>query len=307
MKRITQKEFIKRAKAIHGDKYNLSEAKYVNMYTKVCIICPKHGEWWVTPTNFLKGCGCRECMKQRFSLSLEDFVERATKCHNGKYDYSKVKYAGYENKVCIICPEHGEFWQTPDHHVHGHGCPVCSKNKKYTTEEFISECENRFKYDYDYSKVEYVNWNTKVCIICPKHGEFWITPNNFLRGKKCPKCSESKLEYRIRTLLEDNKIRYVYRCNKNNFEWLDLQHLDFYLPDYNIAIECQGVQHFYATDFAGRGKKWANDKLEQIKELDKMKAKKCNKNNIKLLYFGEDKYNSTILTEENEVLDILGL
>ena len=227
--------------------------------------------------------------------------------HNNKYDYSKVEYNGYNTKVCIICPEHGEFWQTPGHHIHGHGCPYCSKNKKYTTDEFVNECKKRLTYDYDYSKVKYVNWNTKVCIICPKHGEFWVTPNNFLMGRRCPKCNESKLETNIRILLEKNNINYVYRCNKKYFGWLDKQHIDFYLPDYNVAIECQGVQHFYSTDFAGKGKKWANEKLEQIKKLDKLKKEKCVENDIKLLQYSDKKYNTEVLTEEKEILNYLGL
>lgn len=58
---------------------------------------------------------------------------------------------------------------------------------KLTTEEFIERAKV-FHPEYDYSKVVYVNSHTKVCIICPIHGEFWMTPAKHLSGQKCPKC-----------------------------------------------------------------------------------------------------------------------
>ena len=47
------------------------------------------------------------------------FIEKAKQIHGDKYDYSKVEYVNNRTKVCIICPEHGEFWQTPDNHLKG--------------------------------------------------------------------------------------------------------------------------------------------------------------------------------------------
>ncbi len=61
--------------------------------------------------------------------------------------------------------------------------------------------------------------------------------------------------------------------------------LDFYLPKHNIAIECQGVQHFEPTDFAKRGKKWAEKQFQTTIKRDKEKLEKCNNNNVKLLYY----------------------
>ena len=55
MKRLTVEEFISRAKNLYGDKYDYSKVEYKNTETKVCIICPEHGEWWVTPHNFFMG------------------------------------------------------------------------------------------------------------------------------------------------------------------------------------------------------------------------------------------------------------
>ena len=63
-----------------------------------------------------------------------------------------------------------------------------------------------------------------------------------------------------------------------------MQSLDFYLPDYNIAIECQGVQHFKPVDFGGKGEKYANKDFEKNKERDGKKLNKCLSNNIEMIW-----------------------
>lgn len=125
MRKLTTEEFIKRARAIHGDKYDYSKVVYVNSYTKVCIICPKHGEFWATPNNHLRGKGCKMC-NVGVVWDTESFISRIIETRGNRYDYSKVNYTDGKTKVCIICPEHGEFWQSPSHHLQGQGCPKCS-------------------------------------------------------------------------------------------------------------------------------------------------------------------------------------
>ena len=65
-------------------------------------------------------------------LTTEEFVRKAREAHGDKYDYSKVDYKTNKDKVCIICPEHGEFWQTPNRHLSDDGCPLCNFAKRRT-------------------------------------------------------------------------------------------------------------------------------------------------------------------------------
>lgn len=123
----------------------------------------------------------------------DTFINKSRKVHGDKYDYSKVEYINAHTKVGILCPEHGEFWQTPNKHLSGQGCPKCgakrrSDSSRFTTKDFIEKARQVHKCKYDYSKVEYKDSNSKVCIICPKHGEFWQVANNHLQGQGCPKC-----------------------------------------------------------------------------------------------------------------------
>lgn len=126
--------------------------------------------------------------------TTEHFIIQAQQVHGFKYDYSKTEYTGCKNKVCIICKEHGEFWQTPDNHVNSkHGCPKCANNINLTTEEFIQKAKIIHGSKYDYSNVSYLNNHTGVIINCPIHGSFIQLPLNHLKGEGCYECG------RIRT------------------------------------------------------------------------------------------------------------
>lgn len=190
--------FLKRAYEVYGNEYTyekVTDAIKSNK-DKIVVTCPKHGDFVISIVNFLNGRKCPLCNKERRGVKLKDkyfkmFVNKAAKIHNNKYDYSKVDYVDMKTKVCIICPEHGEFWQTPDAHLRGHECPLCShRSFKYTKDEFIKKAREIHENKYDYSKVDYKDSNTKVCIICPEHGEFWQTPAHHLKGHGCKKCGD---------------------------------------------------------------------------------------------------------------------
>lgn len=289
MKKYTTESFIEKSKKVHGEKYDYSKVEYVNSNTKVCIICPEHGEFYITPGNFLYGQGCRLCgideRKNKRSCSYNDFIKKAIEVHGNKYDYSKVEYINCDTKICIVCPTHGEFYQTPYHHINEkNGCPKCANNVKYTNEEFIEKARKIHGNKYDYSKLEYEGSLKKVCIICPEHGEFWMEPSHHLLHMGCPKCSTKRLEKEVENALIKNNIKYIWQANNKTFKWLNKQSLDFYLPEHNIAIECQGEQHFRPKAFFGGEKRFA----EQL-ERDKRKNNLCTIHNIKLIYFTHEK------------------
>jgi len=288
--RLDTKEFIKRAHEVHGEKYDYSKVEYKSPKIDVCIICPKHGEFWQKPSNHLRGNGCSECkkdsIKKKNSMPMDEFIKRAREIHGDKYDYSKVDLLNRDEKgrVCIICPKHGEFWQVPSEHLNGHNCPKCS-NKNLTQDEYIEQLNKRHNYFYDYSKSIIKRAHDKIDVICPKHGTFRVSVSNHLQGQGCPKCVSSLLELDLINLFEENNIDYIYQANKTTFKWLGLQSLDFYLPDYNIAIECQGRQHYEIVERFGGEKEF-----DSIQKRDEKKHNLCVNNNVVLLYYTKPEY-----------------
>ena len=287
----TTEKFLEEAKRIHGDKYDFSKVEYKTSVSKIIVICPKHGEFLTTPSELLCGYGCIKCgyetAASKTRSNTTDFIKKAKEIHNGKYDYSKVDYINSNTKVCIICPEHGEFWQTPGNHLQGTGCRKCRNDDigrrfRSNTEDFIRKANDVHGEKYDYSKVEYHKNNIPVCIICSKHGEFWQRPDLHLRGAGCPTCNQSLLE----TFVEKSLTKYDINYEKQKrFKWLGKKSLDFYLPDYNAAIECQGLQHFEPTSFYICDEETKQKNFEKIIKRDKEKLNECVENNIKLYYF----------------------
>ena len=285
--------FIKKAREIHGDKYDYTNIKTIKYNEDVCIVCPKHGKFYIKPSKHInKGrtnqIGCPACgeenRRNHIRKTTEWFIENSQKIHGDKYDYSKVVYERTDKNVCIICHkkdengnEHGEFWQTPNRHLCKHGCPKCGGSIKLTQEEFINRSNKVHNNKYDYSKTKFDGTSKKVCVICPKHGEFWQYANQHLQGRGCPRCNQSSLEKEVECFLCNENIKYI---SQKRTKWLGKQSLDFYLPEYNVAIECQGEQHFKPSEYFG-----GYERYEKTKELDLLKYNLCKEHNIEIIYY----------------------
>ncbi|HBC8437235.1 TPA: hypothetical protein KE178_005116 [Escherichia coli] len=117
--------FIDKANIKHNNKYEYTLVEYVNNYTKVKIICKKHGMFSQTPNHHLKGSGCNECYLESKHDTKDDFIKKSMKVHGELYDYSNVIYKSSKKKVEIICNKHGSFYQRPHEHISGKGCSEC--------------------------------------------------------------------------------------------------------------------------------------------------------------------------------------
>ena len=288
----TTEEFIAKAKLVHGDKYDYSETEYNGSHKKLNVICKKHGNFEIIAKDHLNGQGCLKCKSEKISILKRDTQESFLKKYNTiegiKYDTSKVVYKKSNIKVCLICheknilgEEHGEFWMTPRNILKGEKCPKC-KGMYQTTEEFIAKAKLVHGDKYDYSKVEYINSKTKICIICPEHGEFWQLPNSHIYSQGCSKCIMSHLENKVKQMLDNNDINYIYEYNIKDI--LKRKNVDFYLPEYNTAIECQGGQHFYGGFNRNHIEK-ANEIHKNVLKRDIEKYNILKENNINVLYY----------------------
>ena len=190
-------KFIKKAKKIHGNKYDYSLVNYKNRNTEIEIICPEHGSFIQRPYLHIKGRGCSLCGSKKSIKSnqsnTDEFVEKANKIHNNRYDYSLVNYVNAKTKIEIICPNHGKFMQMPCDHLKGRGCCKCGRdlqrNKASDSfDEFVRKAKKIHNNKYIYDKFKYTNNNQAIKIKCPSHGIFKQTIKSHLRGKGCPQC-----------------------------------------------------------------------------------------------------------------------
>ena len=189
---------INKLKEIYGNKYDYSkiiDSTYISK-SKFTLICKKHGEFIIGIRNKV---GCKRChaattctfstqswekITGRKKMTTELFIKESKDLFGDYYDYSKTIYVSQDEKVSIICKEHGEFKIFPRQHTtYMSGCKTCAKIEggtigdfhspnKVTTCDWIKRNKIKFGDKYDYSKVQYTSSKNKVTIICKKHGEF---------------------------------------------------------------------------------------------------------------------------------------
>jgi very-short-patch-repair endonuclease len=160
-----------------------------------------------------------------------EFIAKSNGIHNERYDYTKVEYKNAKTKVEIVCKDHGEFWQTPSNHLSGYNCQKCAKNNKMTTNIFVERANQIHLNKYDYTKVNYVNTDTKVLIICKKHGEFSQIPDFHLNRKTgCSKCANNV----TLTLCE-----FIEKANNMHGDKYDYSQVNYINNRMNVCIVCK--------------------------------------------------------------------
>lgn len=147
MRKLSIEEFKDRSNNTHNIFYDYAKSKYTNSQTKICITCPTHGDFYQLPNDHMRGVGCRKCYdNNRQVKSIATTLRDFKKIHGERYDYSKVIYTSSKSKVNIICKIHGEFWQRPNDHMSGSGCPKC-KSSSGENEVYNYLKENKINFE----------------------------------------------------------------------------------------------------------------------------------------------------------------
>jgi very-short-patch-repair endonuclease len=276
------------------------------------------GEELEIPIDFLpKGSkmrvnvNCSNCGKEKYIIYrnyIKDNVYLCNECKYIKIKITNLERYGVEN---IFQLENYDRTKSEEckkkisqkskiNYKNNYNLKLSDKNydkMKNTTREkyseiFYKKTENS---GYDYSKVIYIDMDTKVIITCPKHGDFLQKPKDHIHNNQgCPICKESKGEREIRKILDENNIEYIYQKKFDGCRYKNCLPFDFYLPDYNLCIEFDGEQHFTVVEAWG-----GEEGLKQRKKKDKIKTDFCLRNGIKLIRIRydeniEEKINKTL-------------
>ena len=305
--KISEKEFFNRLEKENKGRYDTSKVKYGNVDDNITLICHKkdkdgneHGEFYPKFSNFtVLHSGCSKCAleaEKYNKIPFDTWIERFKEKHGDKYDLSLIikqgKIDDCDSTIYPICHkkdefgrEHGAFKTTPKNFYKGNNCPKCLGKAKIDGETWLLRSKLIHNNKYRYIKFDGIN--NDAIIECPIHGIFKQNAGRHMRGSGCQKCIESHLERDIRITLDNLKINYLPYF-KPKFLKSSLKgqlSYDFYLPKQNIAIECQGKQHF------GLGG-WLNEKnsLEEISKRDNEKKELSKENNVKLIYYLNNEY-----------------
>ncbi len=196
MKRKTTEEYVTAAQSVHGGRYTYENVVYVSDRQPVSVTCPQHGDWLVIAGNHLRGMsGCPVCAGNQ-PMTTKAFITRSRSIHGGRYNYENTNYTRSQIQVAIECREHGVFFQTPNAHLNGQGCPKCAGKGLITTQSFVDLAVSIHGDKYDYSESVYVSSKTPISIRCKKHD--YVFKQVYLShiGQKsgCPVCAGKMLK-----------------------------------------------------------------------------------------------------------------
>jgi very-short-patch-repair endonuclease len=249
--------FIAKANIAHNNKFDYNKVDYVNAHTKITITCPRHGDFSQMPNSHLAPTDCPSCGQEQRAKSKkftnEDFIKKSQLVHGDRYDYSDTVYIGAKHKVTIRCRKHGLFEQKAMSHMLGMKCMECWNDERaLTQEEFLQRAFRVHGDRYKYDAVKYVNYETKICIKCEKHGYFWQLPGVHLEDKGCKECKNSIGEAKLSLLFKLMNLGYVTEirfptCRADSYTLP----FDFYLAMHNLLVEFDGDQHFKVVKLWG--------------------------------------------------------
>lgn len=239
------KEFV----AQYQGPFDLSRSIYRGMNHPTEFKCPTHGWHTMAAKYIMEGRKCVHCYREGLArkprFTKNKVIRRFKEAHGNKYDYSRVQYGGQQKAVEIICSRHGSFFQKPEYHWNGAGCPACyhedvrGASQRLTTDEFLSRAQAVLP-NFDFSRSVYVNSNTPVEVRCTKHDAvFEANPRGLMTGENpCPRCNHTKSqpEQDIADFL--SLLTTVVQRDRSV---IGPKELDIYLPDLNLAIEYCGM------------------------------------------------------------------
>ena len=246
-------KFIDKAKIVHNNKYDYSNISYKSAKTKIMIICPEHGIFSQTPDSHLRGRGCSKCAniekKNKLLSNVIKFTVQSNKIHNNFYSYEKSSYVNSRTKLIIICPLHGEFEQTPNKHLSGHGCSTCRNNGSSTLNKIdnILSFEKEFTFNncVNIRKLPFDRYNKENNILLEFDGEQHFRYKSFWH-KSVEVFEEQKLRDEIKTAFAiENGFNFIRISYEEDAEKSLTDFLNFVkMNPHKQIIQIYGEIHF---------------------------------------------------------------
>lgn len=260
---------------VESQNYKLISEDYLRAAKKLIMECPKGHRCNISWSNFRNGNRCQFCYESRRRMSTEEFIFKSKELYGEKLDYSEVNYQSCNKYITLICKTHGRYKQMPQNHFKSMGCKQCySQSLCKSNEKFIEEAKSKHNSKYDYSFCKYIKNNIKVTVICPTHGAYYQTPQDHLKGNGCNRCSLSKGELQIMQFLQQNNIAYSTQHIFPECKNINCLPFDFYLPEYNLCVEFQGIDHYQLIERSKSYEKNLKNHQSRLKN-DQIKRNFC--------------------------------
>lgn len=248
----------------------------------------------------------KECGKSHnINEIIEIFDKKGYVLLSNKYrnNHQKLEY------ICLKHKEKGVQKISLSSIIHkGCGCYYCgleksANAKKHSDDYYINWCKDN---DFIYVDRIIKNHQTHIGFYCKKHiknGIQYKSITNIEKGTKCIFCNNFKTESSVGDILDKNNIKYIRQKRFKNCRYKYTLPFDYYIPEYKIAIEYDGEQHYKPIRFNGSNNDLAEFQFKETQKRDEIKTNFCNSNNIFLIripYYKKDNMEQFILEKLSE-------
>jgi hypothetical protein len=288
---MTTAEFIRRAKAVHGERFDYGAAAYRGFTAPLTLGCRLHGTFSTTPKSHLhsKAGGCRPCIERALrpdtlQRQQDAFLRKARLVHGNRYEYGPGVSEDGRCWVTVVCAKHGPFLLRRAKHLRGHGCRQCSharlsQERRLSVWELIDRIAAAQGLGrYDYNLRGYVNLHSRLAVRCHKHGWFVQMASAHIKGHGCAKCCSSRGERRIRRVLRQLGHDFVEQARFPECRDRRPLPFDFYLPHIRTLIEYDGKQHYRKSELWG-----GHHQLERTQRHDAIRNQFATEHGYRLL------------------------
>lgn len=272
----------------------------ISSHVKLQWLCSEHGPYTQEIANHLKGSGCPKCAVTRREVNkkkktiLPEWLWKEVEGTKAE-EILKSGQFNLNTELEFICPKHGPYKQKLQSHLRGHRCFYCGMESTLSQTRLKERKNNPFSLEFlkaletspDKDRILKGELGTHDIAVfyCEKHGYYRQQISYKLNGSKCPKCYtgqyRSNYELKLQEFIQENGIKVL--VNQKMFSFPNMKsrfEIDLYLPDYNLAIECNGL-YWHSSDRA-------ESIRVPIEQYHKLKTDICKKNGIQLLHFFED-------------------
>lgn len=303
-KRYTKQDYENKISELYGNKFKLV-SEFIDFNTKIKIkhvkcdsifeILPNELTRSRRQENFKKDL-CPLCTNKNL-YTEEENKEKLKILSKGQLSHIGSNKTNTRQKTVFRCNICGNTFKTSYHNIFENYkkkknkdnfiyCKYCNYKIGKDTTSYKKELKEKRHNQYILCKnKEYKNTDTKIKIrhkTCNK--SLYYNPSDLLYGNvSCPYCygmyskngARSKYEMLIEYYLYKFNIEYIKEYTTTNLKYKSSLYFDFYLPEYNLAIEYDGSIHFKESIKI--------EKLKIKRKRDLIKNKCCKKLNISLL------------------------
>lgn len=232
---------------------------------------------------------CNFCFNRKRSLKLTNTKHKDTnKFHVVAQKNGLIILNGpdikYHQKVLVQNTEGFRGYMTPENILKGASFEKFSIRNPYTIDNLRILAFNN-KWDCVIYDQEYKGDKQPFVVMCSCGKDFEVDAVHFVGGKfQCNECrvKQSYISKQVENYLKDKKVNYVKEKTFVDCKKVGLLPFDFWLPEYNVLIEVDGLGHYRPVLFSGDKEK-AEQNFTKTKENDEIKTNYCKEHHIPLL------------------------